>query len=102
MRRKFNQDLKDSGSGKTFRDVVVSSKEMARRDKLGFVIKSSKQAYDLFEDKETPQEDNTHNQSIESNSPGDEPIESSDEDFEESNHTLNKEEQGDDIFGFKS
>lgn len=101
MRRKFNQYLKDSGSGKTFRDVVVSSKERARRDKLGFVIKSSKQAYDLFEDKETPQEDNTHNQSIESNSPGDEPIESSDESFEDSSHTLNKEEQGDDIFGFK-
>jgi hypothetical protein len=59
MRVKFNQYLKQSGSQKTFRDLIFTSKEHSKRDKLGFVIKSSEQAFDLFEP--TPENNQSKN-----------------------------------------
>lgn len=86
MRRKFNQCLKDCNSNKTFRDLIVSSKERARRDKLGFVIKSSEQAFDLFKDNEAS-----------------EPNETQKKDDSSINEEINKEsEENNDIFNFKS
>lgn len=87
MRRKFNQYLKESGSDKTFRDLILTSKEKQKKDKLGFVIKSSEQAFDLFENKEqepeSEQEDNK-------------------ERLTELNNTQTEEQGNDEIFNFKS
>lgn len=88
MRRKFNQYLKEAGSDKTFRDLILTSKERERKDKLGFVIKSSEQSFDLFDEKEqapaTEQEDNE------------------DTITQELNKGENLEQGDNDIFGFKA
>lgn len=87
MRRKFNQYLKESGSDKTFRDLIVSSKERHRKDKFGFVIKSSEQAFDLFESKDNEQE--SEKEVIK-------------ETHTEINNTQKEEQRDDDIFNFKA
>lgn len=87
MRRKFNQYLKESGSDKTFRDLILTSKEKHKKDKLGFVIKSSEQAFDLFENKEQE--------------PADEQ-EDNDEINTEQNNTQVEEQGDNEIFNFKA
>lgn len=83
MRRKFNQYLKDSGSDKTFRDLILTGKAKHKKDKLGFVIKSSEQAYDLFEGNDEP--------------------DSQEQQQSGSSYVQDKQErEQDDIFGFKS
>lgn len=87
MRRKFNQYLKEAGSDKTFRDLILTSKEKHKKDKLGFVIKSSEQAFDLFEgnkqESDDEQEDNAQTN-------------------EELNNTQIEEQRDDEIFDFKN
>lgn len=87
MRRKFNQYLKEAGSDKTFRDLILTSKEKHKRDMLGFVIKSSEQAFDLFEDKEQDSNDEKEDNA---------------QTNEELNNTQIEEQRDDEIFDFKN
>lgn len=87
MRRKFNQYLKEAGSDKTFRDLILTSKEKHKKDKLGFVIKSSEQAFDLFENKEQePADEQEDNEEINT----------------EQNNTQVEEQGDNEIFNFKA
>jgi len=87
MRRKFNQYLKESGSQKTFRDLILTTKNKQKKDKLGFVIKSSEQAFDLFNNKEQEQKENQND---------------NDGTSEELNNTHKEEQRTDEIFNFRA